>query len=249
MDSSRERTCFEQMLGRRCDGIICFVSHLAPLKDLIEEFWISKMPCVIWGLPSDVGAVRVDGCSVDMSIGLEKAVKYLRDMGHRKILIGASWPEKNDSGESRLRELSESFSKFGLSFGKENILYRYTGNLLEDGRQVARDYLESHREATAMIGVNDLFITGFYRGITEKGLRVPEDISLIGTDNTWVGQYWQTALTSIDIKAHEGAKIVTDILFERLEAQEWDEPRHICLASDLVIRESTGQVPSDKSGA
>jgi LacI family transcriptional regulator len=242
MDFSRERCCFEQMLGRRCDGIICFVSHLAPLKDLIEEFWISKIPCVIWGLPSDVGSVRVDGCTVDISIGLEKAVKYLKDMGHRKILLGASWPEESDAGENRVREFTKIFTKLGLSFGKENILYRYTGNLLEDGKRVAHDYLESHCDATAMIGVNDLFITGFYRGITEKGLRVPQDISLIGTDNTWVGQYWQTALTSIDLKAHEGAKIITDILFDRLETQEWEEPRQICFPSDLVIRESTGPV-------
>jgi LacI family transcriptional regulator len=240
MDSNRERACFEQMLGRRCDGIISFVSHLDPLKDLVEEFWVSKIPCVIWGLPDDVGSLRIDGCTVDMSIGLEKAVKYLKDMGHRKILIGASWPEESDAGTYRIKGFSECFAKFGLSFSEKNVLYRYTGNLLEDGMKVARDYLESRRDATAMIGVNDLFITGFYRGITEKGLRVPEDISLVGTDNTWVGQYWQTALTSIDLKAHEGARIITDVLFERLETQDWGDPRYICLRSDLIIRESTG---------
>jgi LacI family transcriptional regulator len=242
LDAIRERLCLEQMLERRCDGFIAFVSRFEPLKDLIEEFWTNRLPFVVAGLPSDIGDINVDGIKVDVNGGVEMAVDHLVTLGHRNIVLAASWPSECGSQRDRFPGLERGLRKHGLNFSSHNIFSHYTGNQLDDGHYAAGELLKLQPKTTAVIGVNDLFITGFMRGLSEMGIKVPGDISLIGTDNTWISRQWLVSLTSIDLKVSEQAHLATEILFNRLNTQNWSEPRHAMVSTDLVIRESTGLV-------
>ncbi len=240
LDAAREYSCLEQMLERRCDGVIAFISRFTPLKNLLEEFWKIHLPCVVAGLPGDVGESKIDGTQVDIGKGIELAVEHLVKLGHRNIVMIASWP-KESSGGGRVEGLKVAFAKHGLRYDDESVFVHYTGNQLRDGYEATRELLTKQPDTTAIIGTNDILITGVMRYLSECGLSVPKDISLVGTDNTWIGQYWPVALTSIDCKTQIHAKSAANLLFGRLNDKQWKEPQRLTFTPSLVIRESTGK--------
>lgn len=239
LDAKRERACLERMLERRSDGIVAFISRFEPLKDLVEEFWTRRLPCIVAGLPEDIGNIKVDGLYVDINHGVEMAVDHLVELGHRHIVLAASWPSECNSGKGRFVGLKRGLEKHGLNLTSASVFSRFTGNQVADGHYAAKELFKNHPETTGVIGVNDLFITGFMKGLSEMGLKVPEDVSLVGTDNTWVAQQWPVSLTSIDLNMEKQACNAADILFDRLKKQDWSQPRHAVIKSNLIIREST----------
>lgn len=238
MDAGRERLCLEQMLERRCDGVIFFPSRVEPLRDLFNEFWARKIPCVVIGWEMD----QIDNLTVHIDPGIHLAVDHLVGLGHRNIVLFGSWPAESGVGTVRRNALKEAFEKLGLPFRPANVFSRYTGNQLHDGQEGIKELLEKQPETTAIIGVNDYLVSGVMRGLSQLKVRVPEDISLVGTDNTWIGQNWPVALTSIDLKTADLGQQTTQLLFERLENDIWDRPQKIGIDSGLAVRESTGPV-------
>jgi DNA-binding LacI/PurR family transcriptional regulator len=101
--------------------------------------------------------------------------------------------------------------------------------------------MDGYPETTAIIGTSDLLMLGVYRGLLEMGLRVPDDISLVGTDDCWLSRSLPVSLTSIDMKTQQLASTAVKWFFDRIEGGDWNQPRRIVIDSGLVIRESTGK--------
>lgn len=241
LQPARERVVLERLLDRRCDGIICHLTRYEPVRDIISQFWQRKMPCVICGLIPDAGHARVDGFSIDMSTGVGMAVDHLVSLGHRRMVFMASWPEQvSDSG--RMFGWSHALQRHGLDIAGNDFITHYTGNQLRDGYDATIELLSRDPSVTAIIGANDFFIMGAMRALSESSLRVPEDMSVIGTDNTWIGRNWPVALTTIDQKISEEASLATRILFDRLDTRLWSDAVQGFIETDLVVRESTGPV-------
>lgn len=243
LEASRERKILERMLDRRCDGVISVVTRYEPIRDVLDEFWTRKIPCIIPGLPMDRGETPLDGLSVDLSVGVGLAVDHLAELGHKHMVFMASWsPETGDSG--RHVGWEQALKRHHLPIDKNPFVSRFTGNQLRDGYEATRELFDRDPSVTAIVGVNDFFVMGAIRALTERGLSVPRDVSVIGTDNTWIGQNWPVALTTIDQKTEEQASRVSRMLFERIKADTWDEPLQEVVESTLIVRESTGPVRS-----
>ena len=241
-DPARERACLEQLLERRYDGIIAFFIRFEPLKDLLHEAWEGRIPCVAAGMTPDVGSGKLDGTYVNIGIGIEQAVDHLVALGHREIVFIADWLPQSGAGVDRLTAMRSAFARHGLTYDEATAVVRVTGPELEEGCRAARELMSRKPAPTAIIGVNDYLVVGVAKGLAEIGLRVPRDVSLVGADNTWIAQYWPVGLTSIDLKTKEHAAAAVEILFDRLDSDEWGDPRRIRLETSLVIRESTGPV-------
>ncbi len=241
-DADRERTCLEHVLEGRYDGVIAFVSRFEPLKELLNEAWDRRIPCVVPGLPPDVENGRLDGTAVDIHVGIEQAVDHLVELGHREIVFVADWPVQSGAGLDRLAAMRSAFARHGLAYDETSVIVHAIGPELEEGYRAARHLMQREPATTAIICVNDYLAVGVIKGLTELGLRIPQDISLVGADNSWIARYWPVGLTSIDLKTQEHAAAVLEILFDRLGGDEWKEPRRIRLETNLVIRESSGRV-------
>lgn len=239
-DTTRERACLEGMLERRYDAVVAFVSRFEPLRELLNEAWEMRLPCVVPGLPLDVGSGKLDGCRLDMRRAVEQAVEHLVDLGHREIVFVADWPAGSGAGVDRLNALQAAFVRRQLPYDEASIVFRCTGQELQGGYDAAMELMRREPRPTAIVGVNDYLIAGVARALAEFGLRVPQDVSLVGADNTWIARYWPVSLTSIDLKTRERAEAALEILFERLNSNDWGEPRRVSLEAGLVIRESTG---------
>jgi LacI family transcriptional regulator len=245
LDIKQERACLEQMLGRRCDGIITIPSQFEPTRDLIKEFWDSRVPCVVIGLPFYMAeGVKIDGLRIDITSGIQAAIDHLAALGHQHIVLAASWP-KECGGGGRYDAFEGGLRKNNLPFDpQKNIYYHFTGDQYDDGLKMGRDILEKYPQTTAVIGANDHLIIGMMQSFMTMGVRVPEDVSLVGTDNTRIGQNWIVPLTSIDQRTADQAQAAAELLFERIKSETWDEPKHITWNAGLVIRKSTGPAKS-----
>jgi LacI family transcriptional regulator len=238
MDAKRERMCLEQMLEGRCDGVVTFFSQYEPVKKLIEEFWFQKIPCVAVGWPKG----GVDSVSVDFSSGMEEVISHLVELGHKHIVLFNSSPSETGVASYRLASFERGLRKHELPFNEKNIFSRYTGNQRQDGIDGVQELMKDRPETTAIIGANDLVIAGVMRGLWKMGLHVPDDVSLVGVDNTWMGQTWPIALTSIDLRTAEMGQLAVKCIFGRMESQSWVKPEYMAVESRLIVRESTGPV-------
>ena len=240
LDSQRERGCLEEMLRRRCDAVVASVTRFDSVRDLLEEFW-GKIPCFIHGLPLEdfIGQTKVDGTIVSLKDGYKASVDHLFELGHKKIGCVQSIPsEVGDSG--RKSGLETEFSKFGIEYSDNSIFSRFSGNQMADGEAAMNDLIQKRPDITAIICTNDMVACGAIKAMTNLGLRCPQDISVIGADNTWLAEQWYVPLTSIDQNTKRCADIASETIFGRLENNNWECPMVVHSGSKLIVRNSTG---------
>jgi LacI family transcriptional regulator len=106
------------------------------------------------------------------------------------------------------------------------------------GYPVVRELLSRTTDFTALYAYNDLSAIGAIRAIRERGLRVPEDISVIGFDDIHSAAFQNPSLTTIRQPLREMGMKAARILVERLKGQE--DPGQVSVRPELIVRESTG---------
>lgn len=238
-DEHLEKKCLELMLERRCDACIAALMRFDPLRPIIEECWTARFPLFVLGLPEDVNDAQVDGLSANFAHGLEQAIEHLVKLGHRHIAFAGSWAEEVGVAKDRFALLEESFERHGVEWKPSCVFRTWAKGQLEDGYASVQAIFERCPETTAILGVNDIFCVGLMRGLAEMGISVPGDVSLVGTDDTWVSQYWPVPLTSISQNTTEQIKLAVNAVFDRLNGDEWHPPRHLEATTDLKVRVST----------
>ncbi len=221
------------LVNRRLDGLIVCVEYLSPeqsgrLQTTLKELR-QYMPIVLIGcVPSYYNYPTISYPMADM---MRQAVSYLVGLGHEKIaFIGGT---EEDQDEQRrdvgyLAGLKEAHLPYTASY---RVFCRGTA---EDGEAALDGMLSSLMPAywpTAVIALNDLVAMGCMEAARKHGLRMPEDLSILGCDNLFCAPYLSPALTSIDTRQQElGANAVRLLLSgeERRENAAWE----------FVIRES-----------
>jgi DNA-binding LacI/PurR family transcriptional regulator len=113
---------------------------------------------------------------------------------------------------------------------------------LEGGRQATRGLLANGFNPTALICVNDIMAVGAMRELRERGLRVPQDVSVTGFDNVKLSEFCYPALTTVHIPRDRIGHIICDCLLPKDDAPVITE-REIVIDPEFVLRESTGPAP------
>jgi DNA-binding LacI/PurR family transcriptional regulator len=131
-----------------------------------------------------------------------------------------------------LRALSEA----GLP---QPLLIPADGHFRRDGYQVALTAREWQPRPTALICYNDLLAIGAYRGLREQGLKVPDDLALVGFDGIEDGEFLEVPLTTVAVPIREMSQMAVQFLINRLEGRP-TERQQITLIPSLVIRRSCG---------
>ena len=215
------------LIERRLDGLIVCVEYLPPDHDeLVHEALRTLrrfMPVVLIGcVPPwyDFPCVTSDNAAL-----LRKAVAYLTELGHEKIaFIGGvkedTHPLRRDVGyQEGLREAKLPFVDSYRVFCK---------GTAEDGQAALEGILASLKPEywpTAVIALNDLVAMGCQAAARARGLRLPEDLSIIGCDDIFCAPYLVPALTSFRIfQQHTGARAVQLLISgeDRREVTEWE---------------------------
>lgn len=177
---------------------------------------------------------------IDFDLMILKAVQYLTDLGHRRIAYLSGLPLQ-DQNNIRFRAYKNALRSSNLEYDPSicvDGIYPYE-TTVQSGYWAMKTKLESTIDFTAVIALNDLMAIGAMRAINERGLKIPEDISVIGCDDIPMAEYINPPLTTLKIPAKEiGNRTMYDVI-QRVEGNK-TVPLH--LAMELIIRKSTGRV-------
>jgi len=241
----REVHCLESILDRQVDGIIACLMDPPRQSDVLKKQLKFGVPIVVAG-PQGKKPLPVDLISVDVASGLRRALLYLKRLGHTRIAFIRALAE--DHGDKlRQRAFFEVASELDLGFAGIDLSAESSDHSLAGARAAFQRLITKPRDKrpTAVVGLNDLCALGAMRGAQEVGLRVPQDLSIIGVDNIAFCEYTTPSLTTISQPIREIAQQVVRMLFQRVNGQGTAEPRVKTLPSKLILRESSGSAPQD----
>jgi LacI family transcriptional regulator len=194
------------------------------------------------GLPivslSDIHS-EIYSVNVDKLGGVRQVMKHLTRLGHRRIACISYAPENtNPHAQDRLYVYRRVLETASIPYDES--LVRYGAYDPETGYEAMKSLLESSSPLpTAVYAMNDVMAFGALRAIQEHGLRVPDDIAIIGFDDIRLAQYANPPLTTVREPDVEHGRRAAEMLIALING-ETPKEKHIKLATRLVVRDSCG---------
>ncbi|MET4095342.1 LacI family DNA-binding transcriptional regulator [Arthrobacter sp. UYCu712] len=212
------------------DGLIVIVPHDGTLQAL--ERLNLDVPVIVVG---GAGEGRLSGAMVDQKLGARLAVAHLIRLGHQRI-GHVSGPLGWIDGQGRVDGWREELAEAGLS---DDLLVEgdwSAGSGYRIGQQLAEQ-----QGATAVFVSNDQMALGLLRAFGEKGVRVPEDVSLVGFDDQPESEYFMPPLTTVRQDFEELGKRCMDLM--RAQIEDGAAGGTLVVNPELVVRASTAPRP------
>jgi DNA-binding LacI/PurR family transcriptional regulator len=234
-DPTRMARCVQRMLERRVEGVAILTSEVD--TGLIDQMARRRLPIVFL----DLGSVhaRISNISVDYKQGIREAAKHLFHLGHRRIGF-ISGPLELRSVQIRRSAFLECMEEYGVPYDVQ--LVREGNYRIEGGQLAMSSLLQLQNPLTAVMTSNDLSAIGAMRAIHRKGLRVPEDISVVGFDDIDLSQYTHPPLTTVRLSRSELGETAFNALAHILSGDS-NHGQEYRVETHLIVRESTGPVP------
>lgn len=239
-DMERARMFARSLADRRMDGALLWTS--VPHDVLLE---IARHVPVVLAVDRQAlitERLEVEGIvgvfSTDFTPGIRMAVEHLVGLGHRR-LAHVSGPMEQATARLRRDLFLEAVAACGIDPASVPVV---EGNFGIDGGRRALDRILECGPATAILAANDLTAIGVTWAARRHGLRVPEDLSVVGFDNIDLAAEMDPPLTTIDIPRYEGGKAGMQMLLELMQTPH--EPQPAPLRSEkreaiLIVRQST----------
>lgn len=228
-DPVRAEHCARRMLQRKVDGVAIMTSEVH--SQVLEDFHQQRIPLVF--LDTARSRENVSRIVIDYPSGIESAVEHLRSIGHTAIGYIAG-PARYHSARIRHKAFVKSMQQRGLLIPGHFI--QKGDHTIGGGYDAMAVMLAGPVLPKAVITSNDLTAIGALRAIRDKGLRVPEDISLVGFDDITFSSYTQPPLTSIRIPRNEIAETAFHALVKMRNHPNFNI---LHIPTELVIRQST----------
>lgn len=224
-----EAEAIEALLELRTDGII-LAAPILPTGPILEA--ARTVPVVL--VSRTITSASIDSVTSDDAAGAALAVDHLVERGHRSI---AHIDGGNGAGADGRREgYVASMRRHGLEQAARIAAGDYTE---AGGARGVEELLAGGERPTAIFAANDLAAVGALEALGRHGLRVPDDVALVGYDNTSLAALRHIDLTTIDQPRREMGRTATGLLLERLERRR-TAVRRVVMAPALVVRGSSG---------
>jgi DNA-binding LacI/PurR family transcriptional regulator len=249
-------------------GISCIIINTLRSEE-IEEYYTYVRQHTVDGLlclytpkmkiPEDIPAVLIgekDGDQTVDTISLNSVTAgriiahHLVELGHTKVAFLSSPLNRiTPARRNRLKGIRDVLSERGLEKNLRVVIdqdemeaidnaYEYT-----QGRKMTEELLMNRGGITAIVAVNDMTAIGVIAMLNEKGVRIPDDISVAGFDNILLSTIIQPQLTTVDQMAFHGSKLGLDVLLEKIRGRNQDDKTiNVEYEPHLIIRGSTGRL-------
>lgn len=229
-DLAQERAILKMAQRNRFDAIAINPACVAP-----DELSKLGVPVVILGLRS--GYQAFDSVGSDSYEGALHALNYLYELGHRRIGLVCG-----DSGSnSRLRAYHDFHSAHGGAVDEALIVA--TTYSLDGGRVATQQLLDLPLPPTAVFAANDVLALATIQVAVARGVRVPEDLSVVGMDDIESASMSTPLLTTVAKAKYEIGRCAAELLLNRLGKQAPPEPQRAVVACTLVERQSAAAPP------
>lgn len=234
-DVHEAEAAIKAMAGR-VDGLLVMSPHLN------SEFLTSKLPL---GLPAVLMNTRIADSSlpsfiVDNYGGAYSMVRHLVGQGHKNIAMIAG-PEKNFEAQERLRGYRDALKDF-VPKAKPQV---WIGDFTEEsGWKVGAQVISMRVRPDAIFAANDMMAIGCLSTLTDAGLKVPNDIALVGYDDIPTSRFISPPLTTVRVRIAEMGSLAFQCLVSKIEEPQVAKSDEIVvphiLRTELVIRSSCG---------
>jgi DNA-binding LacI/PurR family transcriptional regulator len=249
LDHGASTRIVDACIGRQVDGLI-MDTVAAEDKELNSHINALKIPCVIIHPNQKENYPHASFVQINNIAAAKQAVSYLIALGHRAIgFIRADLGFAQE--DERERGYREAFAEVGLACNKD---WAFVGGgwvpekAFYSGFAGAMHLLANHKELTALFAQTDEIALGVASAVWQMGLRIPDDISIIGFDDIIYASMIAPPLTTIHQPIDEFIRIAIEHLIGTIEGRKL-EPIDMILPTRLVVRESCKPPKREKVGA
>ena len=226
--ADEEARCIDVLRSRRVDGLIVLTGRLA---DSALRSLARSLPVVVTG--RSLKASNLLSMDFDNREGARQATQHLIDLGHRRIAFISGDPEHPDAVD-RQQGYRSAIEAAGLRFDPALVA---PGNFSEhSGLLAVERLLASRTRFSAIFAANDQMAFGASLGLYRRGLRVPDDVSLVGFDDVAGSVYMVPPLTTVHNPIQEIGELAARAMLSLLAG---DKPKSEVPAPRLIVREST----------
>lgn len=231
-DVGREANLLDVFLQRRVDGLVLATALRGyPLVELLRN---AGVPVVLVNRTADDAAMSMVGGDDHQGIGL--AVRHLVQLGHERIaFVGAAMSAS--TGFNRYQYFMAWLQSLGLTVDPELMVFSPWFSK-EGGATATEELVGRGKDFTAIVAASDMIALGCYRALRSAGLRVPEDVSVVGYNGSrWCDEF-NPPLTSIHVPKYDVGRETARLLLARLESPN-SPPATVLLPTTLQVRSST----------
>ncbi|MGG1311312.1 MULTISPECIES: LacI family DNA-binding transcriptional regulator [Cohnella] len=214
---------------RRTDGIILLANNID--NDFIKRTAGKQFPIVV--LDREISAPHVWSATVDNTKGACQAVEYLIGLGYGEIGY-LSGPVASPDNEKRFEGYQKALQEHGLAFRQQWVYQGYFTK--QGGYEAAQAMLAQKQLPRAIFSANDEMAIGAMEAFMEAGLRIPEDIAVIGFDDIELARYIRPGLTTVRQPNRQLGNIATHMLLRALNGDT--DIENVRLETELIVRES-----------
>ena len=232
-DTEKEQLYFEVLSQERVAGVILVPSTSLSNKKIFKY----KFPIVL--VDRFVKDLDADSVTIDNELGAYEAVSHLIKLGHSRIGIVYA-PTNVSTALGRYTGYKQALQENNIAFEDE---LTQMGDFKEQGGYIAANkLLDLSIPPTAIFSTNNLMTLGVLKAIHERGLKIPEDISIVGFDDMPWLSFFTPPLTAVRQPIYEIGKIAAELLLERLKGKATGQYQKIVLKPELIVRGSSAQI-------
>jgi DNA-binding LacI/PurR family transcriptional regulator len=231
-DPVRMETCVRRLLERSVEGVAVMTFGIeAPM---VEELASRNIPLVF----IDAGPDRpcVSALTIDYHHGIREGVQHLAALGHRRIAF-VSGPLRQRSCQLRQDAFLLSLDEVGITPQQSFVIE--SDHTLIGGMRAAEDLLQLPEVPTAVMCSNDMTAIGVLRSLSNAGVRVPEDMSVIGFDDIQLAEFVSPPLTTVNMSRIDIARAAFEALRGHVEETKSAGGVTAQISTTLIVRRST----------
>jgi LacI family transcriptional regulator len=233
LDSAdKELECLRQAREKRTDGILLYPVQAD--KRYINELKLSSSPIVFLNRHTD--DPHSDHVMNDNVHGAYLAIQHLIKKGHRKIAYVCAKPDSS-TGQERIAGCRKAIAEAG--FPSESLELLFCEENIESSYQLVKVLVAREQRPSAIFMWDDRLAVSAIKAIHEIGLRIPDDVAVVGYDDIEIAAYLYPPLTTVHQPSHQIGETAARILLNKLEQKDTLTPHKIVLKPNLVIRETT----------
>ncbi|MDU2121781.1 MAG: LacI family DNA-binding transcriptional regulator [Clostridium celatum] len=183
-----------------------------------------------------------DSVKVNYKLGVKQGLEYFIKLGHKDIgFIG----EKYTLGDNKLPSFDDRLKYFYEYMNGNNLLkeeYIINSDMTaEGGHRAIINYIDSKKEMpTAFFTANDAIASGVIKGLYERNIKVPKDISIIGFNDTIISQYTNPPLTAIRVHIEYLGEVAVNLMLEKIKGRNY--AKKVIIPSEFILRDSVRKI-------
>lgn len=229
----REDACLRRLLSRRVDGLLITpVYRFEAEARIYQEVLARKIPAVLMGSPAPF-CKSFPNIDIENVIASYNATKHLIELGHKQIAY-LTGPQSAPWAHERFEGYRRALRDAGLE--PDDKLVFQAGNTIEDGTKAALQMLNENCHPTAIQAASDLVAIGCAETLISQGIKIPDDVSIVGFGNILTAEFYRVPLTTVRQPKYRLGVAAVEALMNLINGETIQSKR---LTAELIVRKSS----------